>query len=140
MSDVRKPARFVLTPEQRKVADEIRRQAEIEKPEMMAEGRRVFAAEKFVSIRLQAAMSILKAVRKAQGITLDQVAAITGMTKPYLSKIENDDAANVTVNTLFRIADALNHDLQISVIPREADPKGKPARKAKLSTTAAKDH
>ena len=117
MSEKKTP-KLLLTPEQRKILAEIRRHAEAEKPELMAEGRRVFAADKFVSARLEAAMSILKAVRKAQGVTLEQVAERTGMTKPYLSKIENDDGANVTVNTLYRIADALNHDLQISVTPR----------------------
>lgn len=118
MTDPKKPPKFVLTPEQLKITDEIRRLAELEKPEMMAEGRRVFAAEKFVSIRLQAAISILKALRKAQSVTLDELAGLTGMTKPYLSKLENDESPNVTVNTLYRIADALGHDLQISVIPR----------------------
>ena len=119
MSEKKTP-KLLLTPEQRKILAEIRRHAEAEKPELMAEGRRVFAADKFVSARLEAAMSILKAVRKAQGLTLDQIAEATGMTKPYLSKIENDNGANVTVNTLYRIADALNHDLQISVTPRSA--------------------
>ena len=117
---------FKLTPEQRKIVDDVRRQIEQEKPEILAEGKRVFAAEESIAGRLQAAMGILKAVRKSHGITLDQVAEKTGMTKPYLSKLENDVAANVTINTLYRIADALGHDVQVSIIPREQlkpDPK-----------------
>ena len=122
MNEAKKPPKLVLTPEQRKIIDEIRLRAEAEKPEMMAEGRRVRAAEELVSVRLLAAMSILKAVRKSLGVTLDEVALRTGMTKPYLSKLENDGEANVTINTLYRIADALGHELQISVIPRIQSP------------------
>ena len=96
----------------------MRRLAEIEKPEILAEGRRVFEAEQCMNGRLQAVMSILKAVRNSQKVTLEELAARTGMTKPYLSKLENDAEANVTINTLYRIADALGHDLQVSVIPR----------------------
>ena len=118
MSNPKSPPKFVLTPEQRKIVEEVRRLAEIEKPEILAEGRRVFAAEECVNGRLKAAMSILKAVRNSQKVTLDALAVRTGMTKPYLSKLENDTEANVTINTLYRIADALGHDLQVSVIPR----------------------
>ena len=129
MSEPKKPPKLVLTSEQRKIVQEVRRLAEAERPEMIAEGRRVFAADECVSARLQAAMSILKAVRKAQGVTLDDVAVRTGMTKPYLSKLENDENVNVTINTLYRIADAIHHDLQISVIPRTV-PKPKKRRPA----------
>jgi DNA-binding Xre family transcriptional regulator len=118
MSSPKPPPKFVLTPEQRKIVEEVRRLAEIEKPEILAEGRRVFAADECVNGRLKAVMSILKAVRNSQKVTLDELAARTGMTKPYLSKLENDAEANVTINTLYRVADALGHDLLVSVIPR----------------------
>jgi DNA-binding Xre family transcriptional regulator len=118
MSNPKPPPKLVLTPEQRKIVEEVRRLAEIEKPEILAEGCRVFEAEPCMNGRLQAVMSILKAVRNSQKVTLEELAARTGMTKPYLSKLENDAEANVTINTLYRIADALGHDLQVSVIPR----------------------
>ena len=90
MSNPKPPPKFVLTPEQRKIVEEVRRLAEIEKPEILAEGRRVFEAEQCMNGRLQAVMSILKAVRNSQKVTLEELAARTGMTKPYLSKLEND--------------------------------------------------
>ena len=132
MSESKKPPKLVLTPEQRRIVDQVRRLAEIEKPEMFAEGRRVFAADSSVTARLQAAMSILKAVRNSQRMTLNELATRTGMTKPYLSKLENDTGANVTVNTLYRITSALGHDLQISVVPLL------PATKSKASKSRAR--
>ena len=53
-----KPPRFVLTPERRKITDEIRRLAEIEKPEMIAEGRRDKAAAQALTAHLIRAMTL----------------------------------------------------------------------------------
>jgi transcriptional regulator with XRE-family HTH domain len=48
----------------------------------------------------------LKALRAARGITLDQLAAATGLTKSYLSKIQNSHKLP-PIATLSRIAQAL---------------------------------
>jgi transcriptional regulator with XRE-family HTH domain len=129
---VGKPAKFVLTPQQREIAEQIRHQAEIEKPEILAEGRRVKAAAQAMSAHLQSTMQILKAVRKAEGVTLDDVAALTGIQKASLSRLENNSESNVTINTLYRIADALNCDLHVSVVRR---PPPKSTTKNKKTTT-----
>jgi DNA-binding Xre family transcriptional regulator len=129
MTESKKPPKFKFTEEQKQLLADVRKKVEQDKPELMAEGRRILQTDEVLSVRLKAVMSILKAVRKAKGITLEELASRTGMTKPYLSKIENEVGANVTVNTIYRIAEAMEHDLQISVIPMEAtSPKRKLTR------------
>ena len=113
-----KPPKFILTPEQREIAEQIRQHAEAEKPEILAEGRRVKEASLALSAHLKGVMTLLKAVRKAQGVTLDEIASRTGIQKASLSRLESNAESNVTINTLYRIAAALDYDLQVSVVPR----------------------
>ncbi|WP_010588553.1 helix-turn-helix domain-containing protein [Schlesneria paludicola] len=116
-----KPRKFVLTAEQREIAEQMREIAEKEKPEILAEGRRVKAASQALSAHLRGVMVLLKAVRKSQGLTLDEMALRTGIQKASLSRLENsDDESNVTINTLYRIAEALDYEIQVSVVPRPA--------------------
>ena len=117
MTESKRIPGFKLTPEQREIVEEVRRRVEEEKPEILAESRRRTAADAVVSVQLRGAISLLKAVRKAQGLTLDEVARRTGIAKPTLSKLENAEG-NVTINTLQRLADALHHTVQISVTPQ----------------------
>ena len=112
-----KPSKFELTAEQRLIADELRAIAEKEKPEILAEGRRIKAASQAMSAHLKGVMVLLKAVRKSQGVTLDEIAIRTGIQKSSLSRLENSEDSNVTINTLYRIADALDYDIQVSVVP-----------------------
>ncbi len=126
-----KPPKFVLTPEQREIAKQIQSHAEHEKPEILAEGRRVKAAALAMSGHLQGAMALLKSLRKSDGVTLDEVASRTGIQKASLSRLESDAAPNVTLNTLYRIADALGYDLHVSVTRR-------PTKAAKPTTRRAR--
>ncbi len=133
MTESKRLAKFRLTPEQREIVESVRRRVEAEKPEIIAEGLKTVAADAVTSVQLRGAVSLLKAVRKAQGVTLGEVARRTGMTKTSLSRLENDAEANVTINTLHRIADALGHDVQISVVPRMT-----PALKTQTRAKASK--
>ena len=58
-----KPPKFVLKREQREIAEQFRAIAEAEKPEILAEGRRVKAAAMAMSDRLQGTMQMQKALR-----------------------------------------------------------------------------
>lgn len=109
---------LVLTPEQRKIVDAVRAEVERDRPEIVAEGRRVEEAMQIATVHLRNAFSLLQALRKAQGMTLTALAGATGIDKSTLSRLENDPAANVTLSTLIRVAEALGHDLQIGVTPR----------------------
>ena len=136
MADTKRIPKFTLTEQQRKIVEEVRQRVEAEKPEILAESRRRTAADAVTAVQLRGAMSLLKAVRKTQGITLDEVARRTGIAKPTLSRLENDAEANVTINTLQRIAEALGHGVQVSVIPLNlpATPQSEPkATKPKLA-------
>ena len=57
---------FQLTPEQRAIVDEVRRQIEKEKPEIIAEGRRMKQADEVTSVQLRGAFGLLKALRQSQ--------------------------------------------------------------------------
>ena len=46
-----------------------------------------------------------------------QLASIIGMQQPAISRLERGDG-KITINTLRRVADALNADLDISLKPR----------------------
>jgi transcriptional regulator with XRE-family HTH domain len=52
----------------------------------------------------------IKALRLQRGLTLDQLADLSGLTKGYLSRIENSDKSP-PFSTLARLASALNTDL-----------------------------
>jgi DNA-binding Xre family transcriptional regulator len=107
---------------QRKIVEAAREAAERERPEVIAEGKRVFAAMDIASVHLRNSFSLLQALRKNQGTTLTALADATGINKSTLSKLENDPESNVTLSTLVRVSEALGYDLQISVTPRPRTP------------------
>jgi DNA-binding Xre family transcriptional regulator len=110
-----KTAELKLAPDQKRTVEEIRRKIEAERPELVAEGQRVFAADQAVQVELRSVFSLLRAVRKLQGVSLNELAERTGIGKPALSRLENDPAPNVQLTTLQRIAAALGKELRISL-------------------------
>jgi len=69
---------------------------------------------------LEQEYTIIQAVieaRKAQNITQKQLAERTGIHQADISKIERG-IANPSLNTLRRLADGLNMDLQLKFVPR----------------------
>lgn len=65
---------------------------------------------------LSATVSELKAIREQLGISLTELAERTGMTVGNLSRLENMDGSNPTVETLRRYARALGHRIEIAVV------------------------
>jgi DNA-binding XRE family transcriptional regulator len=60
---------------------------------------------------------MLEELRKAQGLTQEQLADKCGTTKTYISRIEND-ASDIRLSTLFRIVrDGLGGCLRLTVEP-----------------------
>lgn len=106
---------LVLTAEQKKIVEAVREEIERDRPEIVAEGRRVETAMRTATVQLRSAFGLLKALRKAKGMTLTALSDATGIDKSTLSRLENDPAANVTLSTLIRVAEALGYQLQISV-------------------------
>jgi DNA-binding Xre family transcriptional regulator len=65
---------------------------------------------------LSATVSELKAIREQLGISLTELAERTGMTVGNLSRLENMDDPNPTIETLRRYARAIGHRIEIAVV------------------------
>ena len=61
------------------------------------------------------AFLILKKERQAQGLSLAVMQERTGMSRSALSRLENDESANPTIETLTRYAEALGKQLAITL-------------------------
>lgn len=68
------------------------------------------------ALDLSATVSALKASREAQGLTLADVSAASGMSVPALSSLETGRNDNPTLRTLQRYASAIGRRLVIGVI------------------------
>ena len=58
---------------------------------------------------------LLCAARQEQGLSLQQLSDLTGISRPALSRIESGDNRNPTLNTLLRIAKALGKEVVVSL-------------------------
>jgi transcriptional regulator with XRE-family HTH domain len=70
---------------------------------------------------------ILRDERKRRGLSMNQVAERSGLSQGMISLVEHD-LRNPTLDTLLRIADALELDLA-GIIKRASKAASKPARK-----------
>ena len=68
---------------------------------------------------LSATVSELKAIREDLGVSLTELAERTGMTIGNLSRLENMDGPNPTIETLHRYARALGRRIEIAVVADE---------------------
>jgi hypothetical protein len=105
-----------LSPAERRRHAAICREIEHEKPELIAQGRRV----KLRHVRLREAVGILKTTREALGLTLADIKARTGIEKGNLSRLENAPNPNPTIDTLIRYADAVGKELVMELIDKSA--------------------
>jgi predicted transcriptional regulator len=64
---------------------------------------------------LQELLSQLKAAREARGLSLADLTELSGMDRSALSKLENGQRANPTVETLVRYAEAVGKRLVVSL-------------------------
>jgi DNA-binding XRE family transcriptional regulator len=101
-----------LTPEEAARHAKIRRQTEAELPELVARHQqRTAALDEWNALLKQ-----LKAAREQSGLSLSDVSERTGMDRSALSKLENGQRPNPTVETLVRYADAIGKHLVVSVV------------------------
>jgi predicted transcriptional regulator len=103
-----------LTPEERQRWQRVREETESEKSEILAEGRRIKAAHNRVKLAVRDALKFLKAQRQAQGLSLSDVQQRTGISRPALSRLENETEPNPTMVTLIRYAEALGKKLVVN--------------------------
>ncbi len=75
-------------------------------------GREVLAERR----ELSAIVAELKAIREQLGVTLTELAERTGMTMSNLSRLENMDGPNPTIETLRRYAHAIGHRIEFAVV------------------------
>jgi DNA-binding Xre family transcriptional regulator len=91
-----------LTDEEAERYQRIRRQVDAELPDIR---RRARAAKP--RILLRHVLKKLREERQRQGLSLADMKERSGIDRGTLSKLENDDAPNVTMNTLMRYAQAV---------------------------------
>ena len=99
-----------LTDEEKLKYREIRRQVAEELPDIK---RRAKAAKP--RILLKRVLHALKEERERQGISLADLNERTGIDRGSLSRMENDEDPNVTMNTLLRYADAIGKTLVVQI-------------------------
>lgn len=99
-----------LTDEEKLKYRELRGQIADELPEIK---RRARAAKP--RILLKRVLHALKQERERQGLSLTDLNERTGIDRGSLSKIENDQDPNVTMNTLLRYADAIGKTLLVQI-------------------------
>ena len=102
-----------LTPEeQAKVAAGVK-QAELDRPAIIARGRELLRS--LPSAALQQVFVRLKEERLRQGLTLAEVEDRTGIGAPALSRLENPETSNPTIETVCRVAQALGKRVKIEL-------------------------
>jgi len=100
-----------LTPEEAAKYEAIRQQVAGELPDLIARHHeRLAALDQLQELLLQ-----LKAAREAKGLSLADLTELTGMDRSALSKLENGQRANPTVETLVRYAEAVGKRLVVSL-------------------------
>lgn len=100
-----------LTPEESAKYKLIREQVAAELPDLIARHH-----ERMATIdQLQALLGQLKTAREAKGLSLADLTEITGMDRSALSKLENGQRANPTVETLMRYAEAVGKRLVVAL-------------------------
>ena len=100
-----------LTPQDAAKFAEIRRQVAGELPELIGRHHERTAALD----QLDELLKQLKAARQQRGLSLADLADLTGMDRSALSKLETGQRCNPTVNTLVRYADAVGKRLAVSL-------------------------
>ena len=103
-----------LTPEEHQRWERAREEADREKDEFLAEGRRIRAAHNRARAAMRDALKFLKAERQSQGLSLSDIEKRTGIGRAALSRLENESEPNPTVATLTRYAEALGKRLVVS--------------------------
>lgn len=107
-----------LTSEEQTHVDEARRLTDAEAPEIRRKAKQLKAKSDVARATLQDALRLLRAERVRQGLSLADIQDRTGIERPNLSRLENEDSSNPTVATLTRYAEALGKRLVIVLADR----------------------
>ena len=100
-----------LSPEDAAKYREIREQIAGELPELITHHHdRMAAYGQFAELLRQ-----LRAAREQQGLSLAELTELTGMDRSALSKLENGQRPNPTLETLIRYAEAVGKRLVVSL-------------------------
>lgn len=105
----------VLSPAERRKYGELRERVESEREEILSEARRRKHAHDAVAAELRHPFRLLKGERHAQGLSLADMQERTGMSRSAISRLENDESANPTIETLTRYAEALGKRISITL-------------------------
>lgn len=113
---VRKTERRIsraATDEERARHAALRKQIEEELPEIEKRAKEHLDAFKREGTPLRRILSALCAERKRQGLSLADIHERTGIDRSALSRLENNEDANPTLNTLERYAAAVGKELVV---------------------------
>lgn len=77
---------------------------------------------------LRAAVHALKSARESKGLSLSDLERATGIDRSAISRIENSENGNPTINTLSRYARALGKQIAIALV--DIDSSVKPPHRA----------
>ena len=107
------------TVEEQERHERIREHVQEELPEIEQRARQKLAEAMQRGITIQHTIALLKAERLKKGLSLADMKERTGIERSTLSRLENDAAANPTVDTLAKYADAVGK--KVLVVLADAD-------------------
>ena len=58
-------------------------------------------------------------LREKLGLTQAELAGKIGVSQPYIARLENDEASNLSLETLLKIVHALNGEVEINIRSRK---------------------
>jgi ABC-type phosphate transport system auxiliary subunit len=102
-----------MTADERRRHAEFRDQIAAELPEIEARARAKLALLKKEGTPLRQVLAALRAERERQGLSLADINVRTGIDKAALSRLENNEDANPTLNTLERYAQAVGKQMVV---------------------------
>ena len=106
------------SPEERNRLAEIRARFQRERPglhELLASGDATEVVFHGEYLDLLTMLATLKKHREAQGLSLADVADRSGVDRPAISRLENGQYLNPTMDTLYRYAKAVGAEIGFSV-------------------------
>jgi DNA-binding XRE family transcriptional regulator len=118
----RKIARRIYRPataEEQERHRRIRGQIQEELPNIEQRAQQKLAEAMRLGIALQHTIALLKSERLKKGLSLADMKERTGIERSTLSRLENDVAANPTIDTLTKYADAVGK--KVLVVLADAD-------------------
>jgi DNA-binding phage protein len=100
-----------VTEEERARHQRMREQIAAELPEIKDRGRAFLLTLKKKGIPIRGVVAALRAERERQGLSLADVNERTGIDRAALSRLENNEEGNPTINTLERYAAAVGKQM-----------------------------